>query len=1090
MFALLLGFISYAQTPVVYFPLNSNLAFQAPPTPPAGTLLTYHSSNGNTKTTTFESDWLRGTGAGDYLELSINATTLNNLAISFDAKFSSAIGNGTWNVYANTGTGNTFEPAGTITLRSLFGSTSNGNLIESLPPGADGKADLKIRIQVDFGWNLGDNLRINNLKLITGSPKIKVYSDTNANVEIPNNADAAVSYNTVFGEFQTLLEPGESKTYRVRNWNGEIGSTLSVNNIEIIPASGTSANDFVVASTNNVNVLPRVNAFQYCSDPRWWGCNQYSDTEYGEITIKFVPQGEGVRSAIVKVSSNGTPSPYFFTVIGGGKSCDVSNTPYVSNTADNGGQTLPSSDLTAADFIGGTSGNPLPTGVLPILYPASSNLFTSADTSWYTKDVEKERTFGGIDISNLKNVSVEFNVAAFANANSDRGVSVGDYIILSVTDKNGNWFDVMRLNGSDDNRDSRRRKYQFNTSGKIFSKNYFPLTLSTQANTNSDTGTNGNNGGAYARFKFNIPLQYSKDLSNFKFKIRARANANAVWLIDDISIKSNNANFKTWNGSEWTPAGRPGTKEKAVFDGDYDFTGGETANLEVCECEVNEDKTLTIPAGKTLTVQGNVINNGTEANLVVSSDANLIQKDPSAQNIGNVTVNRYVSNLRNNPGPDPLVNAVDYVYWSSPVAGQNLQAFSPGTPAANIMQYREATDYFVTSYDGVFKPAKGYAIRAEGGPSPTPYNKTYQFVGPPNNGNFKIAITRSPDTGPPATPIIHGYNLIGNPYPSNIDFDILFANNSSLIYKTAWFWKNNSYTSNQQGQGYTGNNYMIYNGTGGTTPGVTKIVKVAQGFLIQKKNFGSDSLVLKNLYDKNNVLRVSTGGTFYQKNNETKNRFWLKLISPNTEENTQLIGYVEGATDDFEQDYDAEAFGLSSDLFYSMLNGKRLLIQGKAAQFNVEDRVILGANFFANQDYTIAIEQPEGIFEGSQNVYLKDKLTGTITDLTQGSYTFEANKGETNGRFEIIYKPETVLVTDSKVKEAVVVYRDSDNFVVQSPKTIATVEVYDLSGKLITVIKANNTQATLNAAFFTKGMYLLRIKAIDGEIINKKIIKQ
>ena len=132
---------------------------------------------------------------------------------------------------------------------------------------------------------------------------------------------------------------------------------------------------------------------------------------------------------------------------------------------------------------------------------------------------------------------------------------------------------------------------------------------------------------------------------------------------------------------------------------------------------------------------------------------------------------------------------------------------------------------------------------------------------------------------------------------------------------------------------------------------------------------------------------------------------------------------------------------------------------------------------------------PEGIFANGQAVYLKDKQTGIITKLTDGFYTFETNKGETNGRFEIIYKPETVLVSESNIKDALVVYRDSDNFVVRSPKTIATVEVYDLSGKLMTVVKADNRTAIIYASFFTKGMYVLRIKTTDGAITNKKILK-
>lgn len=500
---------------------------------------------------------------------------------------------------------------------------------------------------------------------------------------------------------------------------------------------------------------------------------------------------------------------------------------------------------------------------------------------------------------------------------------------------------------------------------------------------------------------------------------------------------------------------------------------------------------IKISADKALYVDIGITNNDPSGNnFVVESNGNLIQLS-NVVNTGNITVERNVKDMNN------ASNKMDYVYWSSPVFGQQTKGaggFSPGTPNNYFFTYRESNDRFYETGDPTFVLGKGYAVRAETGINSetnqlftNPYAKDYKFKGVPNNGEISIPITRSANTG--AT--VHGYNLIGNPYPSNIDFDVLYEANKTIIYNQAWFWTNTSFTADQQGQGYSGNNYRVYNATGGQIPAVNGIIKVGQGFIVQSQ--GSEGSTSTFNFKNNHLgtpMRVANPGTFYQKNTSAKNRFWLKLISPNGVDNTQLIGYIDGATDGFEMGYDAEAFGMSSNLFYSILEDKQLLIQGKSAQFSADDHINLGANFFRNSSYTIELEQPEGIFANGQIIYLKDKLTGTITDLSQGSYTFEANKGVTNGRFEIIYKPETVLVTDNRVKDGVVVYRDSDHFVIKSPKTIMTVEVFDISGKLITVLKANNTQARLNAAFFTKGMYLLRIKTGDGEIINKKIIKQ
>ncbi|MCZ2396148.1 MAG: G8 domain-containing protein, partial [Chitinophagales bacterium] len=474
-----------------------------------------------------------------------------------------------------------------------------------------------------------------------------------------------------------------------------------------------------------------------------------------------------------------------------------------------------------------------------------------------------------------------------------------------------------------------------------------------------------------------------------------------------------NGASSVWDGTNWS-YGAPSELYplKAVIESNYNT--GTAGSFSACSCTVNPNKLLTISPNTYVKVRDNIINNGS---VVVESDGNLIQEKDAGtySGTGVFTAQRNVTALHN------VSTKMDYVFWSSPVASQNLQTFSPGTPANYIQQYNEATDYF-TPASGSFSKGKGYAIRAEVSaaiPANTAgYNKTYQFTGVPNNGIIPVAVTKNGN----------GYNLLGNPYPSNINYDALLAANPTLLKKSVWFWTNKVYQPNQQGSSYNQANYVVYNPeTGANSPGVTGVIKVGQGFIVEALKGGN--LNFQNSYGVGKDLRVTTSGVFYQKNTD-KNRFWLQLIAPSKMVNSQMVGYFEGATDGYDADFDAEAMVFTSDLFYSVLNDKRLLIQAKSSQFKVEDQIRLGANFFENGTYTIKLEQPEGIFINGQSVYLKDRQNGTITNLSESSYTFEANKGENTDRFEIIYRPETVLVTDSKVKDAVVVYRDRDHFVI------------------------------------------------------------
>ena len=564
----------------------------------------------------------------------------------------------------------------------------------------------------------------------------------------------------------------------------------------------------------------------------------------------------------------------------------------------------------------------------------------------------------------------------------------------------------------------------------------------------------------------------------------------------------------TWEGN-WSAKKPPTINQHIIFKDDF----VSQTDIEGCSCTVERGdvvfKSLGAQRGFNLTVAKEV-KVMTGGSLTFESNTNLLQLDKNAVNSGKITVEREIKDMDNvltGPGAQ-----MDYVYWSSPVAGQKtkgLDGFSPGTPPNRFYSYRESNDYFYETTDLTFVPGRGYAVRAEVSPTipanPKGYDKIYKFYGTPHNGEYAVVVKRSPNTGAGGG-VIHGYNLIGNPYPSNIDFKQLYTQNLRVIYNTAWFWTNNSFEYSQQAQVYPQNNYAVYNGTGGaaasgpvgTSAGGTGntakpdgIISVGQGFIVQVREFDSvaGEQTLKFQHDnRGEKLRVSTPGAFFNRQSEQTNRFWLNLISPSLTVNNQLVGYIDGATDDFEQDYDAELLSFGSDVFYSVLGDRNLQIQGKAA-FTQEDKVILGANFFSTGTYTIILEEAEGLFKSSQPIYLKDKETGRLTNLSQESYTFEAIKGVSTGRFEIVYKPKTVLGTGDESVQEIQVYRDAGNFVVRSrTKKITDVELYDTSGRLIYKDQPNAATAIISAEKLTAGMYILKIDQ-NGTITGKKILK-
>ncbi len=472
--------------------------------------------------------------------------------------------------------------------------------------------------------------------------------------------------------------------------------------------------------------------------------------------------------------------------------------------------------------------------------------------------------------------------------------------------------------------------------------------------------------------------------------------------------------------------------------------------------------------------------NNVGGSVIFENNAQLMQDEDANNTQATIQSQRDVIDMNN------VSTQMDYVYWSSPVDGQNIKAFSPNTPANGYLQYNESNDKFSVTSDANFQIGKGYAIRAETGTNG--YNKSYVFTGIPHNSSLDSPNLKWTDSN-------HGYNLVGNPYPSNINFDALFANNSSKIYSTAWFWTNNSYTAAQLGSSYNGNNYAVYNGTGGSPATYNParpytgsaipngIVKVGQAFIVQAKSTGKDLPI-----GFTNTMRSTSGGNFFQKNS-VKNRFWLTMTSPNTLVNTILVGYITGATNDYETDFDGELFEVGSDSFYSLLGAKKLAIQGKADIFSADDVVGLGNVYSANGSYSIKLQGAEGLFDGSQKIYLRDKLLNKYVDMTSGqAYQFTAVKGTDNTRFEIVYKDQSVLGASDAVKSDFIVYKNGNEQVIKSDKKLGKIDLFDVSGKLIRSYFATSNEFRIDTSTLMNALYIIKVNN-SGEIRTKKFIK-
>lgn len=524
----------------------------------------------------------------------------------------------------------------------------------------------------------------------------------------------------------------------------------------------------------------------------------------------------------------------------------------------------------------------------------------------------------------------------------------------------------------------------------------------------------------------------------------------------NFSTSCNNLFTTTWNGTSWSN-GTPSSIAIAVLTGSYSTASQPTFTAK--NIIIQNSGILEITSGNTISA----------VNVTVEDGGNLIQKDGS-----NLSYSGVFKTLKNGTSD---VNK--YAFWTSPVVGQNLTNIYTGATPAFITEYDTATDNYVNTSSTTSVFGKGYSIK-------TPVaNAALVFEGTPNNGTQTFALATSGN----------GFNLIGNPYPSNLNLGAFYTVNSARISSTFYFWDNKSTNVTlQNGATTTNYGYATFNAANSANPtwvpapndnGGTAVVpmgtvaNIGQGFIVKALNASVDTSLTFN-----NEMRSATNATFFNKDNSsTEGKFWLKLNSEYNTNNTFAVDYTNGASDLFDN-YDSKAIGTGSDAFYTLADAQKLIIQGKES-FDINDVVPVGVKHFQNGTFTIALVKKEGLFDNGQAIYLHDKVTGTYTDLQNGIYSFTTNAGENTNRFEIVYKL-SVLATAEVKKDAFKVYRDGQDFVVRNDKNIEKIEIFDAAGRKVQTINENSK--LIRVQLSSKGVYILKALSA-GKEYSKKIIK-
>jgi len=549
-----------------------------------------------------------------------------------------------------------------------------------------------------------------------------------------------------------------------------------------------------------------------------------------------------------------------------------------------------------------------------------------------------------------------------------------------------------------------------------------------------------------------------------------------------------------WDGTGWSN-GVPGCVSYAVeINGNYNST--LNGPITACSLTVNSGNVV-VTAGYTFTITGSVIvANG--ASLTFEDNAALLQTNSYNENSGAIKV------VKNS---NPLYR-LDYTMWSSPVAGQQLLAFSPRTNAGRFYEYGYGFDetanngqganveqYWIVNPESDFEAATGYLIRMpntdyapgyDAGTAPAVFEGN--FSGLPNNGY----ITRQAS--------VNGgrYTAIGNPYPSPLNLASFFNYNSYVIDAQSgiYFWRKRNNTS---ASSYATLTLAAYTANGPQYGGAEQaayftgdsndwLLSQGQGFIVRTHAEAEYTQITF----LNSMRRPAPAGgsqAFLRQSQSAVPRLWLNLTHANGAFSQTALAYINTATTGIDYGYDGQVFNDGGTALYSIAANVNLAVQARPT-FTVNDVVPMGFVIAVAGQYTIAPDHFEGLFSQSQDIYLKDNLTGIIHDLKESSYTFTTEAGTFNTRFEIVYT-NSVLATGSPEFNAdnVMVYKEGSSIHINAgAATITEVVVYDIRGrKLYSKNTINAAETAITGLQADTQVLIIEVHTTKGTV-SKRIV--
>lgn len=503
------------------------------------------------------------------------------------------------------------------------------------------------------------------------------------------------------------------------------------------------------------------------------------------------------------------------------------------------------------------------------------------------------------------------------------------------------------------------------------------------------------------------------------------------------------------------------------------FAGNQIANLTTNNAAgVNLSGTLNI----TGILKANVGNFNTNGFVTLVSNATqtaLIDGSGNGEVLGSVNIQRY------------LPSGFGYKYISSPVAGATVNQFSDDLNLAASFPtfYRYVENVASTGWEDYIVPANtlttmsGYA----GNFGTATAAKTIDMQGVVNNHLKSISLQNN------NRPFTLGFNLVGNPFPSPINWDAASGWNRVNIDNAIYYF--DAGTVNQ----YTGTYSSYINGI--SSNGIASgIIPAMQGFFVHVTN---GTFPVNGLLQVDNPARTTHLQPVFHRTATDPSLALIRL--------ELLYSGSSGLSDAFTVYYDQQAdeiFNSENDALklmntdndvpsiYTMSSDRvRLSINSLPGSPGDLPVIPVGLRCEKSGDVTLRVSELQNIPD-HLNIYFTDSEKRTNFNLrTASEFTFKAESGTFENRFRILFtEKELPLVSDIDqfavyaYQGTIYIYHDVE------PGKSASVVIANLQGQTVQQMQVSGNGNFTIPTSLSSGIYIVTFRSGNAVYSEKLFI--